>query len=97
MKTITLKQAISILENCSAVVIDNVVTYPNLEDGEDDDDLFLTLSWVDEDFNEFEESFYRGGNKKIQIVDSSMFIFNEEVEEVQLTILCPQNLENLIN
>lgn len=96
MKTITLEEAITILENCSAVVIDNVVTYPNVEDSEindDDDDLFLSLSWVDGDFNEFEESFYRGSNNTIQVVDSSMFILNGEVEEVQLTILCPQKLD----
>ena len=89
MKTITLKEAIDILSQCSAVIIDNVVTYPSLHEHEE----FLNLSWTDGEYNDFNESFYARDNENVIIVDSSMFLVDESGDEVQLTILCPQKLD----
>jgi hypothetical protein len=95
MKSITLDEAISILQNSSAVIIDNVVTYPNLSfDYENDkpEERFLDLSWIDEDYNNFQINFYSQDNETVQIVDGSMFLIDEEGDECQLTILSPMKL-----
>ena len=95
MKTITLDEAIIILQNCSAVIIDYTVTYPNLsfDESNNPEERFLDLSWVDDDYNNFEVNFYSQDNQTVTIVDSSMFLTDEEGDEVQLTILAPQKLD----
>ena len=95
MKTITLDEAIIILQNCSAVIIDYTVKYPNLsfDESNNPEERFLDLSWVDDDYNNFEVNFYSQDNQTVTIVDSSMFLTDEEGDEVQLTILAPQKLD----
>lgn len=95
MKTITLKEAYSILEEASAVIIDdNTLTYPSLFGiEEDDDNEFLYLSWEDEDGYIYELFFREKDNKSIQISGSSMFLIDIEGEENQITILAPKNIE----
>lgn len=95
MKTISLKEAYDILENSSAVVIDdNALMYAGLHDLEDDDsNVFLTLSYTDDEGLIFEYNFAEGDNQEIKVLGSSMFLEDIDGEECQLTILCPQNLE----
>lgn len=100
MKTITLQQAFKILEDCSAIIIDqgsHTVLYPGLTDltGEDENE-FLCLSWQDEEGQEYREAFLEGANRKVTIEKSSMFLIDgTNAEEFQLTVLMPQNLEKV--
>lgn len=89
MKTITLEEAVQILSQCSAVVIDNIVTYPCCYP---DESMFLELSWED-DHNSYGVTFHDADNQTITISGSSMFLIDSEGDENQITILCPQNLE----
>lgn len=96
MKTITLNQAFNILQNCAAVVTEtHNVTYPNLDKltGEEENE-FMALSW-EEDGLDYGVIFKEGNNQTVKVSGSSMFLEDNEGEEVQLTILVPQNLENL--
>jgi len=98
MKTITLKEAYSILEEASAIIIDgSVVTYPSLSDLEDDDtNEFMYLTWDDEG-QVYELKFNEGDNQKIIIVGSSMFLHDtnsDGIEDhIQITILTTKELE----
>lgn len=95
MKTITLKEAYSILEEASAVIIDdNALTYPSISEiEENDDNEFFYLSWEDEDGYIYDLVFREKDNKSIQISGSSMFLIDSEGEENQITILAPKNIE----
>lgn len=93
MKTIPLADAFRILENASAVIIDNVVTYPTLDDltGEADNQ-FLLLSWDDEG-SEFNVKFREGDNTSVILVGSSMLLKDSDGNETQVSILEPANIE----
>lgn len=94
MKTIILQQAYSILKNCAGVITeDHIITYPILSDltGEDNNQ-WLYLSW-DEDGLEYSRTFLEKENNNVKIAGSSMFLKDNEGEEIQLTILTVQNLE----
>ena len=93
MKTISLQQAHKILTDCSAVVWEDnnhFVTYPSLSGitGEDDNQ-FLYLSGTDEDGYEYSAYFEEGNNKQVRVEGASMFLTDNEGEEVQLSILVP--------
>ena len=93
MKTITLQEAYQILEDCSAIILDNVVTYPCLSDLENsDENQFLYISWEDEGL-EYNTKFEEGQNREVKIFGSSMFLIDHEGDECQITILNQQNLE----
>jgi len=94
MKKIPLRKAYDILQNCSAVVIDdNVLVYPALDEIEEDDaNEFMYLSWSYEDL-EYDVKFEEGSNREVEVVGSSMFLIDIEGETTQLTILEPKNLE----
>lgn len=96
MKTISFKEGFEILAHCSAVIWgDGRLSYPCLDDEEHEnltEDRFLELLTDDSEGNVFEANFYKGMNQNIRVVGSSMFLFNEYGEEVQLIILVPANL-----
>lgn len=95
MKIITLKEAFEILENCSAIIIDDdVLIYPGLYEeltGEDDNE-FMYLSWESEGM-EYGIKFNEGLNKAVKVIGSFLFLIDTEGEERQITILEPKNLE----
>ena len=95
-KKIPLEKAYEILQDCSAVIVDdNVVTYPCLHGSKIENDVnneFLTLSWDFED-NEYKFVFNEDGNREVEVVGSSLFLIDIEGETTQLTILEPKNLE----
>jgi hypothetical protein len=97
MKTITLEEAHKILQDCSAVIInDNVVIYPSINDltGEDNNE-FMFLGW-ENDGEDFALFFWEGLNKTVTISGSSMFLYEIEDEidsPTQITILEPKKLE----
>lgn len=92
-KTITLQEAYNILEDCSAVIIDdNVLVYPSLDELSGDlKNEFLCLSW-EEDGENFEVRFLEGQNQNVQVSGSSLFLIDSEGEDNQLTILEPKVL-----
>jgi hypothetical protein len=96
MKTITLKEAFQILEDSSAVVInDHVLVYPALSDLQDDElNEFLYFAW-DEEGLEYELHFNEGDNQEVKVSGSSMFLVDEDSdgEDTQITILTTKNLE----
>lgn len=94
MKTITLKEAFQILEDASAVIIDDsTLVYPSLSELEDDDsNEFMYLSWDDEGL-EYNVKFDEGDNQEVKISGSSIFLIDTEGEENQITILTTKELE----
>lgn len=94
MRTITLQEAYDILENASALVVDdNALVYPALSEltGESFNQ-FLYVTWDDEG-QEYSLKFCEEENETVKIVDSSMFLVDEEGDERQITILEPKNME----
>jgi hypothetical protein len=95
---ITLKQAYNILEDASAVIINNdVVLYPSLwELNDDDTNDFLFFRWDDGGL-EYTLKFNEGDNQEVSIVGSSMFLYdtdsNGEEDHTQITILTTKELE----
>jgi len=95
MKKITLKEAYRILEDASAVIIDDdVVLYPSLSElKEDDTNEFLFFRWDDGGF-EYVVRFEEWRNQEVEVVGSSMFLYAEgDNEHTQITILTTKELE----
>ena len=95
MKKITLKEAYNLLEDASAVIIDNdVVLYPSLEPISGDElNEFLFFRWDDGGL-EYTLKFLEGDNQEVKVVGSSMFLYAEgDNEHTQLTILTTKELE----
>ena len=98
MKTITLKEAYHILEDASAVIIDNdVVLCPSLEPISGDElHEFLFFRW-DDGWLELTLKFLEGDNQEVKISGSSMFLYDTESEgendHIQITILTTKELE----
>lgn len=95
MKTIDLVRAHKILEDCSGVITDeHVIIYPSLADlTGDDENEFLYLSWINEGADYYVK-FNEGCNREVKVVHSSMFLIDDEGDEIQLTVLVPQDLED---
>jgi len=98
MKTISLEEAYSILEQCAAIVVDDAVMYPSLwELNGDDNNEFLYLSWTDGDYREFHLKFVEGDNREIKVSGSSLFLTDADLDndhdETQITILQQKELE----
>jgi len=98
MKKITLKEAYAILENASAVIIDdNALVYPSLwELDGDPENQFLYLSWENEG-HDYSLKFCEGDNTEVAVVGSSLFLYDTDADDetchTQITILVPQTLE----
>ena len=95
MKKITLKEAYQILEDASAIIIDDsVLVYPSLSNLEHDDtNEFMYLSW-DYDGCDYSARFEEWRNQEVEVVGSSMFLYAEgDSEETQITILTTKELE----
>lgn len=96
MKTITLKEAHQILENATAVIVDDMaLVYPSISDLEDkDDNEFLFLSWDDEDGETNALYFYERDNKEVKVSHSSMFLYADgEEDHKEITILNQTQIE----
>ena len=99
MKIITLTQAYHILEDASAVVVDDdTLVYPSLDMiSGDEDNEFLYLQWESDGGRLFNLKFNEGDNQEVKIVGSSMFLYdtdaNGEEDHTQITILTTKELE----
>ena len=94
MKTITLKEAFQILEDASAIIVDDsILVYPSLSELEDDElNEFMYLSWDDEGL-EYNVKFNEGENQEVKVSGSSIFLIDTDGEENQITILTTKELE----
>jgi len=98
MKKITLTEAHQILEDASAIILDDsVLVYPSLSDLEDDDtNEFLYIEWEDEGEG-YNLKFMEGDNQEVRVVGSSMFLYDTdadgEEDHTQITILTTKELE----
>jgi hypothetical protein len=100
-KTICLSDAVALLVQCSAVVVDDdILVYPtSFEDvnltclpNAQTKTEFMRLKWEDEGLG-FEQSFEVEKNQAPTISGTSLFLNNSDGEECQFTLLVPQNLE----
>lgn len=102
MKKITLKQAHSILDNAHGVIIDNdVILFPSLFDLKNDDlNEFLSFRWDDGGLA-YDLGFLEGDNQQVEIVGSSMFLYDTKSEgrddHIQITILVNKDIESCEN
>ena len=99
MKTIPLEEAYKILEDASAIIIDdNVLVYPALSDLEfSDENEFMYLTWSDEDGQGYTLKFEEGDNQQVKVSGSSIFLLDTDAEAdedaIQITILTTKELE----
>jgi hypothetical protein len=92
MKHIPLQEAFDILQDASAIIIDDTVTFPSLDDlNGSDDNEFLYIGWEIEDAD-YCAKFQEGENKMVKVVGSSLFLVDNEGDETQITILVPAKL-----
>lgn len=95
MKTISLQKAFELLQDCSAIIIDNIVTYPSLDEiCNDKDNEFLYISWEDDGL-EFCTKFTEENNQTVKINDNVMFLTDYEGDEIEIKLLCPMELEKV--
>ena len=93
MKKIPLQEAYKILEDASAIIVDDgVLVYPALAELEfSDENEFLYITWSDEDGQEYDLHFAEGDNQEVKISGSSMFLIDTDAEgeedATQITIL----------
>lgn len=94
---ISLEKAYDILRESSGVIIDDsVAVVPTFHDlkGEDWND-FMTIRYVDEDGQKYLYIFPEEGNNYVEVSGSSMFLSNSEGEEMQISILKPNDMERI--
>lgn len=92
MKAITLSEAVTLIENCSAVIVDideaDGLTYPNIADlTGDDDNEFLYVGWESGG-----DSYYvkcmEGNNRTVMVNDKNQLeLIDHEGDPVKLTLL----------
>lgn len=88
MKTITIQEALTLIQNCSAVIIDNVVTYPNEKELTGDPrDCWLDICWIDDDIN-FSVTFSEDCGT-IKFDGTNLFINDIDGDEQMITLLVP--------
>ena len=95
-KKISLEEAYKIIENASAVIIDeSALVYPSLWDLDgDDDNEFLYLSWEDEG-SEYSLKFREGDNREVEVSGCCLFLYDTDADDetchTQITILVPKD------
>jgi hypothetical protein len=99
MKNIPLEEAYKILQDSSAIIIDDgVLVYPTLSDLEfSDENEFMYLAWTDDEGQEYTLKFAEGDNQQVKVSGSSIFLLDTDAENdtdaIQITILTTKELE----
>jgi len=85
MKKITLKEAVELLYECSAVITeDYTVTYPSVFE---DEEVFLIVQWDDEDGQTFSYNFNKADNQEVEVELSNMYLTDVEGASMCLMLL----------
>lgn len=88
MKTITIQEALFLIQDCSAIIIDNIVTYPTWEELTGDPKVcWLEICWIDDD-NNFSVSFSEDC-RTIKFDGTNLFINDIDGDEQMITLLVP--------
>lgn len=83
MKTITIQEALTLIQNCSAIIIDNVVTYPNEEElTGDPKDCWLNICWI-------ASVTFSEDCGTIKFDGTNLFINDIDGDEQMITLLVP--------
>ena len=99
MKSIPIEEAYKILEDASAIILDDgVLVYPALSDLEfSDENEFLYITWTDDEGQEYDLHFAEGDNQQVKVSGSSIFLLDTDAEAeedaIQITILTTKELE----
>lgn len=96
---ITLKQAHKLLEDCTAVIVeDNKLVRPSMAElNGNEENEFMCLRWSDSLGQEYAETFLEGPNNKIELHGSSLFPVGDcNGDQMQVTLLFTNNLETRI-
>jgi len=100
MKSIPLEEAFKILQDASAIIVDDgALVYPALSTLDfSDDNEFMFITYDDDEGLTYELSFYEGDNQEVSISGSSMFLYDRDSNGVsedhtQITILTEKELE----
>jgi hypothetical protein len=98
MKTIELEEAYELLLQASAIGVENYVVIPDLGELDDDEDnIFLELTWNSEDGLVWNMKFIEGDNKKVEISGSKMYLHDTASEgmgdTIELELLIPMQLD----
>jgi hypothetical protein len=92
MKKITLNQTLVLLEQCSAVIVDdNTLIYPRV-DG--DSEEFLFISW-EEEGEEYIVTFNKDDNKEVSIKGAKLTLIDSEGNGCDLTLLTPMGEDEM--
>jgi hypothetical protein len=89
MKTITLQEAINILQNSSAVLFDHTLAFGHF--GEEADEFFFEVSF-EEGFQDFLFSFLEKDNQEVSVVGASIFLIDADGNEWEITPLFQKEL-----
>lgn len=94
MRNITLEKAFKLLDNASAIILDDeILVYQSLSGLTDEDDNeFLFVTWSDYKGDEYYNCFRQGENEIIEISDSSMFLTDTEGDLCKITILTEKKI-----
>jgi len=97
MKHIPLTEAYQLLEEASAILIEDQVLFPQLSPLQGKEfHTFLFLDWVDEKKLCYEVEFAEGENQRVAVSGTSLFLKPtdaEDGEDLQITILQEKELE----
>jgi hypothetical protein len=95
MKTISLAAAFTILDDADAIVVENFITDIGLSDlNGESENLFLALSWRDDDGADYIVKFCEGQNSVVKVNGSDLFLVDCDGDEVQITVLAPIDVES---
>jgi hypothetical protein len=89
-KTITGKEAIELLENASAIIImdnNSAVTYPLIEQPDNDEFWNVDANYTDEEGLEYEYSFKIWGDDEIEVNNNQLLLLESNGDVVSVVIL----------
>ena len=93
-KCISLSEAIIFISlACAIIVDDEAVTFGS---NPEDEDLFLELTWVDENGDDHKHQFLGVSNMNVNISGPFMYLLNTKQEEIELHLLDSLNIEERI-
>ena len=95
---ITLSQAFDLLSASSAVIVDGVVTYANLDEIRNDpDNEFLYIGWTDDDGADFCVKAIEGNNQEAIVGRGVLTLVDSEGESFEVTLLEVMDSEKYLN
>lgn len=95
MATITGKEAIELIENAAAIIINDAncaVMYPSVEQPDDEEFWNVDLKYADGEGSEYEYSFKIWGDDEIKVENNQLFLTESDGRITPILILKVQEL-----